>query len=314
MKYAFVFPGQGSQFVGMGKELAENFKTAKEVFQEVNDALSQDLFKLMVEGPENELTLTANAQPALMANSMAIVRVLEKDFGVKLKDKAAFVAGHSLGEYSAACAAGVFSLEDTAKLLRIRGDAMQKAVPVGVGGMAAVMGVSFKDVQALAEACADEDNICVAANDNADGQVVLSGHLKAIEKAVEIASEFGAKRCIKLPVSAPFHSPLMQPAAEVMARALMQVEAHDAQIPLIANVLASAITDHKEIVKRLVEQVTGSVRWRESVIYMKEQGVTDVAELGAGKVLANIIKRSDKEMNAFSVGSAAEIEELAKNL
>lgn len=314
MKYAFVFSGQGSQFVGMGKELAENFKTAKEVFQEVNDALSQDLFKLMVEGPENELTLTANAQPALMANSMAIVRVLEKDFGVKLKDKAAFVAGHSLGEYSAACAAGVFSLEDTAKLLRIRGDAMQKAVPVGVGGMAAVMGVSFKDVQALAEACADEDNLCVAANDNADGQVVLSGHLKAIEKAVEIASEFGAKRCIKLPVSAPFHSPLMQPAAEVMARALMQVEAHDAQIPLIANVLASAITDHKEIVKRLVEQVTGSVRWRESVIYMKEQGVTDVAELGAGKVLANIIKRSDKEMNAFSVGSAAEIEELAKNL
>ena len=314
MKYAFVFPGQGSQFVGMGKELAENFKTAKEVFQEVNDALSQDLFKLMVEGPENELTLTANAQPALMANSMAIVRVLEKDFGVKLKDKAAFVAGHSLGEYSAACAAGVFSLEDTAKLLRIRGDAMQKAGPVGVGGMAAVMGVSFKDVQALAEACADEDNLCVAANDNADGQVVLSGHLKAIEKAVEIASEFGAKRCIKLPVSAPFHSPLMQPAAEVMARALMQVEAHDAQIPLIANVLASAITDHKEIVKRLVEQVTGSVRWRESVIYMKEQGVTDVAELGAGKVLANIIKRSDKEMNAFSVGSAAEIEELAKNL
>ena len=314
MKYAFVFPGQGSQFVGMGKELAENFKTAKEVFQEVNDALSQDLFKLMVEGPENELTLTANAQPALMANSMAIVRVLEKDFGVKLKDKAAFVAGHSLGEYSAACAAGVFSLEDTAKLLRIRGDAMQKAVPVGVGGMAAVMGVSFKDVQALAEACADEDNLCVAANDNADGQVVLSGHLKAIEKAVEIASEFGAKRCIKLPVSAPFHSPLMQPAAEVMARALMQVEAHDAQIPLIANVLASAITDHKEIVKRLVEQVTGSVRWRESVIYMKEQGVTDVAELGAGKVLANIIKRRDKEMNAFSVGSAAEIEELAKNL
>ena len=314
MKYAFVFPGQGSQFVGMGKELAENFKTAKEVFQEVNDALSQDLFKLMVEGPENELTLTANAQPALMANSMAIVRVLEKDFGVKLKDKAAFVAGHSLGEYSAACAAGVFSLEDTAKLLRIRGDAMQKAVPVGVGGMAAVMGVSFKDVQALAEACADEDNLCVAANDNADGQVVLSGHLKAIEKAVEIASEFGAKRCIKLPVSAPFHSPLMQPAAEVMARALMQVEAHDAQIPLIANVLASAITDHKEIVKRLVEQVTGTVRWRETMNYLNDRSVTDVYELGAGKVLSGLFKRSFKEIHAASVCTPADIEELAKNL
>lgn len=314
MKYAFVFPGQGSQFVGMGKDLAENFKSAKEVFQEVNDALSQDLFKLMIDGPENELTLTANAQPALMANSLAVVRVLEKEFGINLKDKAAFVAGHSLGEYSAACAAGVFSLEDTAKLLRIRGDAMQKAVPVGVGGMAAVMGMSFDDVQALADACADENNLCVAANDNADGQVVLSGHIKAIEKAVEIAPEFGARRCIKLPVSAPFHSPLMQPAAEVMARALMEAEAHPAQIPLIANVLATAITDPKEIVKRLVEQVTGSVRWRESVIYMKEQGVTDVVELGAGKVLSGIVKRSDKEINAISVGLPTEIEELAKNL
>lgn len=314
MKYAFVFPGQGSQFVGMGKDLADNFKSAQEVFQEVNDALSQDLFKLMIDGPESELTLTANAQPALMANSLAVVRILEKEFGISLKDKATFVAGHSLGEYSAACAAGVFSLEDTAKLLRIRGDAMQKAVPVGVGGMAAVMGMSFDDVQALADACADEYNLCVAANDNADGQVVLSGHIKAIEKAVEIATEFGAKRCIKLPVSAPFHSPLMQPAAEVMARALMQAEAHNAQIPLIPNVLATAITDHKEIVKRLVDQVTGSVRWRESAIYMKDKGITDIVELGAGKVLSGIIKRSHKEINAISVGNPAEIEELAKNL
>lgn len=314
MKYSFVFPGQGSQFVGMGKELAENFKSARDVFQEVNDALSQDLFKLMLEGPESELTLTYNAQPALMAHSMAIVRVLEKEFGINLKDKASFVAGHSLGEYSAACAAGVFSLEDTAKLLRIRGNAMQEAVPLGIGGMAAILGISYKDIAALVDACADENSVCVAANDNSDGQVVLSGHMTAINKAVEIAPEFGAKKSIKLPVSVPAHSPLMQPAADVMARAFMEVESHKAQIPLISNVLASAVTDNKEIIKRLIEQITGSVRWRESVIFMKENGVTDVVELGAGKVLSGIVKRSDKDINAISVSSAAEIEELAKNL
>lgn len=314
MKYAFVFPGQGSQFVGMGKDLADNFASAREVFEEVNEALGQDLFKLMTEGPESELMLTSNTQPALMAHSMAVVRVLEKEFGIKLAEKASYVAGHSLGEYSAACAAGVFSLEDTAKLLRIRGDAMQKAVPLGVGGMAAVLGVSFKDIDALVEACNDERNLCVAANDNSDGQVVLSGHTAAIEKAVEIASEFGAKRCVRLPVSAPFHSPLMQPAAEAMARAFMQVESSDAQIPLIANVLAAPITDHKQIIKNLIEQVTGTVRWRETVIFMKEQGVTDIIELGAGKVLSGIVKRSQKDINSASVGSVAEIEELAKNL
>ncbi len=314
MKNAFVFPGQGSQFVGMGKDLAENFASAREVFQEVDNTLNQNLFALMTGGPEHELTLTANTQPALMAVSMAVVRVLEKEFGIALKDKAAFVAGHSLGEYSAACAAGVFSLADTARLLRARGDAMQKAVPFGVGGMAAVIGVSFKDINALVEACCDENALCVAANDNSDGQVVLSGHMAAIDKAVEIAPEFGAKRCIKLPVSAPFHSPLMQPAAETMARVLMEVEARPAEIPLISNVLAEPVSDEKEIIKRLVEQVTGTVRWRETMNYLNDRSVTDVYELGAGKVLSGLFKRSFKEIHAASVCTLADIEELAKNL
>ncbi len=314
MKYAFVFPGQGSQFVGIGEGWAQNFATARDVFQEVNDALEQDLFKIMTEGPDAELTMTANTQPALMAFSMAVVRVLEKDFGINLKEKAAFVAGHSLGEYSAACAANVFSLSDTAKLLRIRGQAMQNAVPVGKGGMAAVIGLSYKDVGALVEACTNGKDICVAANDNSDGQVVLSGATAAIDRAIEIAPEFGAKKCIKLAVSAPFHSPMMAPAADVMARAFMEVEAHDAQIPLIANVLAEPISEHKEIIKHLIEQVTGTVRWRETMNYLQEQNVTDLVELGAGRVLSGIAKRSNKEMNAVSVGSVAEIEELANNI
>lgn len=314
MKYAFVFPGQGSQFVGMGKELAANFASAREVFDEVNDALSEDLFKIMTEGPATELTMTANAQPALMAFSLALVRVLEKDFGICLKDKATFVAGHSLGEYSAACASGVFSLSDTAKLLRIRGEAMQNAVPFGVGGMAAVLGLSFNEVEALVEACADGKEVCVAANDNSDGQVVLSGTMGAINKAVDIAGEFGARKCVKLDVSAPFHSPMMAPAAEVMMRAFMQVEAHDAQIPLVANVLAEPVIKHREIVKNLIEQVTATVRWRETMYYFKDQGITDLVELGAGKVLSGIAKRSNKEMNSISVGTPAELEELANNL
>ena len=314
MKNAFVFPGQGSQFVGMGKDLADNFASAREVFEEVDSTLNQNLFQLMINGPEQELTMTANTQPALMSVSMAVVRVLEKEFGISLKDKATFVAGHSLGEYSAACASGVFSLADTARLLRARGDAMQKAVPLGVGGMAAVIGLSYKDVNALVEACEDENNLCVAANDNSDGQVVLSGHMAAIEKAVEIAGEFGAKRCIKLPVSAPFHSPLMQPAAEAMARVFMEVDANPAQIPLIANVLASPISNEKEIIKHLVEQVTGSVRWRETMNFMHSEGITDIYELGAGKVLSGMVKRGYKDINSSSVCTPLEIEELAKNL
>ena len=314
MKYAFVFPGQGAQFVGIGKELADNFVTAREVFSEVNEALSQDLLKIMIEGPDAELTMTANTQPALMAFSMAIVRVLEHDFGLKLKDKAAFVAGHSLGEYSAACAAGVFSLADTAKLLRIRGQAMQNAVPLGKGGMAAIIGLSYQDVGALVDACSNGQDICVAANDNSDGQVVLSGAIGAIDRAMEIATEFGARKCVKLAVSAPFHSPYMAPAADVMARAFMEIEANDAQIPLIANVLAEPITQHKEIIKQLIAQVTGTVRWRETMDFLHKQNVTDVVELGAGKVLSGLVKRSYKDINAISVGSISEIEELAKNL
>ncbi|MBE6452606.1 MAG: ACP S-malonyltransferase [Alphaproteobacteria bacterium] len=315
MTKAFVFPGQGSQFVGMGKELADNFKSAQDVFNQVNDALNQDLFKLMINGPEHELTLTANTQPALMAHSMAVVNVLKNEFDIDLTNHAKFVAGHSLGEYSAACASGVFSLADTAKLLRTRGDAMQKAVPVGVGGMAAVIGAAYTDVVALAEACTFNGKyVCVAANDNAEGQIVLSGHIEAINKAVEIAGEFGAKRCLKLTVSAPFHSPLMQPAADVMAIALTQTTANEPLIPLISNVSAHAINSKDQIIKNLISQVTASVRWRESVNWMEEQGVNEVIELGAGKVLSNMIKRGHPAITTISVSNAAEIEELAKHL
>lgn len=314
MKNAFMFPGQGSQFIGMGKDLADNFKSAREVFEEVNSALSEDLFKIMTEGTAEQLGMTENTQPALMAHSMAVVRVLEKEFGIDIEKKISFVMGHSLGEYSACCAAGVFSLEDTAKLLKLRGRAMQKAVAAGEGGMAAVLGMSFQDVGALVEACVSEDSICVAANDNSDGQVVLSGHMKAIDKAVKIALEFGAKKCIKLPVSIPAHSPLMQPAADVMIRSFMEVEAKDAKIAIIPNTLVEATTNKTEIIKRLIEQVTGSVRFRETQEYLKGNGVVNVAEIGPGKVLSGIVKRAHRDMNVFSTSSIEEIEEVAKML
>ena len=314
MKYAFVFPGQGSQFVGMGKELYKNFSSAREVFEEVNDALSQDLFKIMVEGPDTDLLMTANAQPAIMANSMAVVRVLEKEFGISIKDKIALVAGHSLGEYSACCAAGVFSLSDTAKLLRIRGNAMQKAVPFGIGGMAAIIGMSYKDIDALVEAASDEKHFCVAANDNSSGQIVISGHMEAIDKAIAIASEFGAKKAVKLSVSAPFHSPLMEPAQKIMIEALKNIEVKDAKIPLIANVLAEKITDAEKIKNCLISQVTGKVRWRETMDLMQAENITDIVEIGAGRVLSSLAKHDLKDINSFSVNSVDDIENLTNNL
>lgn len=302
MTRAFTFPGQGSQAVGMGKQLAEAFPAAKAVFDEVNDALGQDLTALMWGGPEEELTLTENAQPALMAVSVAVMRTLESEGDWSLADKASFVAGHSLGEYSALAAAGTFTLADTARLLKTRGRAMQAAVPVGEGAMAAMLGLSFEDAQAVAlEAAGDE--ICSAANDNADGQVVISGSKAAVERAAVLAKEKGAKRAMLLPVSAPFHCALMQPAADAMAEALAAVEMKAPCVPLVANVIASAVSDPDEIRKLLVEQVTGMVRWRESVQYLAAQGVTELVETGAGKVLTGLTRRIDKSVGGSAVGT-----------
>ncbi|MGD9639494.1 MAG: ACP S-malonyltransferase [Alphaproteobacteria bacterium] len=310
---AFVFPGQGSQAIGMGKELHDSFLAAKEVFQEVDDSLSQSLYKLMTEGTIEELTLTENTQPALMAVSMAVIKVLEKEAGVDIAKLSSYVLGHSLGEYSALCAAGVFSLSDTAKLLKTRGLAMQQAVPKGLGGMAAVMGVNLDKAKELA-AKAAEDQVCVAANDNADGQIVISGHMEAIDRAVAIASEFGAKRCIKLAVSAPFHCSLMKPAAEKMQEALDNVTMNNPRIPVIANVTAAETTDTKAIKKLLVEQVTGSVRWRESMLYLKERSVDNIIEAGSGKVLSGLSKRILPDAQSLSISSPQDIENFIKTL
>lgn len=311
MTRAFVFPGQGSQAVGMGRDLADAFTTARDVFGEVDEALKQKLSALVFEGPLDELTLTENAQPALMAVSVAVARVLEKDGGLDLAKAAKFVAGHSLGEYSALCAAGALTLADTARLLKLRGQSMQRAVPVGVGAMAAIIGADFDAARSIAQDAA-QGEVCTAANDNAPGQVVISGHKAAVERAIAIAAERGFKRAVLLPVSAPFHCPLMQPAADAMADALADTAIKAPRVPLVANVIASTVTDPAEIRRLLVEQVTGSVRWRESVLFMKEQGVEQLVELGAGKVLAGMAKRIDKEMTAVSLGLPADIEAFLK--
>ena len=313
MTRAFTFPGQGSQAVGMGQALAEASATAREVFQEVDEALGQSLSKLMFSGPEDQLILTENAQPALMAVRVAVMRILEKEAGVNLAQKARFVAGHSLGEYSALAAAGSFTLADTARLLKRRGMAMQRAVPVGVGAMAALLGVDL-DVAREIAAEAAQGQVCTAANDNAPGQVVISGHREAIERAIEIGKEKGARRSMLLPVSAPFHCALMAPAAEEMAEALAAVAIKAPAVPLVANITASQVSDPDEIRKLLVEQVTGSVRWRECVEYMAANGVTEVIELGAGKALTGMAKRINKELTASAAGTPDEIDALLKTL
>jgi [acyl-carrier-protein] S-malonyltransferase len=307
MARALVFPGQGSQDVGMGKALADAFPAARAVFDEVDDALGEKFSALIWEGPKETLTLTENAQPALMAVSMAVMRVLEREKGFSLADKVKFVAGHSLGEYSALAAAGAFSLVDAARLLRLRGLAMQKAVPVGVGGMAALLGVGI-DVAEKVAAEASQGDVCQVANDNEPTQVVLSGHKTAIDRVAEIGKKFGVRRAVPLPVSAPFHCTLMQPAADAMAEALANVTVHAPVVPVVANVLARPISDPEEIKKRLVEQVTGTVRWRECVAVMAADGVTDFYEIGAGKVLAGLVKRTAQSANAMSLGTPADID------
>jgi [acyl-carrier-protein] S-malonyltransferase len=306
MSVAFVFPGQGSQSVGMGKALAEAFPAARQVFDEVDAALGERLSAVVWSGPGETLTLTENAQPALMAVSLATLRVLETEAGVDLARDVAFVAGHSLGEYSALAAARSLSVADAAKLLRIRGRAMQKAVPVGAGAMAALIGLDLGDVKVIAAEAADA-GVCAAANDNGGGQVVLSGEKAAVERAVELAKARGAKRAMLLPVSAPFHCQLMQPAAEAMAEALAAGEVKPPLVPLVANVLARPISDPAGIVKSLVEQVTGTVRWRESVEFMAQAGVSSFVEVGSGKVLAGLIKRIADGAGVSSIGTPEDI-------
>ncbi len=309
---AFIFPGQGSQSVGMGLALSQASAAAREVFQEVDDALGQKLFKLMTEGPEGDLLLTENAQPAIMTHAIAVLRVLEKEGGVRLADKADFVAGHSLGEYTALCAAGAIDLGTTAKLLKLRGQAMQAAVPVGEGAMAALLGADLVKAQAIADAAA-EGEVCTVANDNDPSQVVISGAKGAIDRAVAIAKDHGAKRAVLLPVSAPFHCPMMQPAADAMAKALADVAIRAPLVPVYANVTAAPVSDPDAIRGLLVDQVTGMVRWRESVAAMFDAGVHDYVELG-GKVLGAMVKRIAPDVTVTSVVTMDDIEALEKAL
>jgi [acyl-carrier-protein] S-malonyltransferase len=306
MSLAFIFPGQGSQVVGMGKALADTFAPARAVFEEVDGALGEKLAKLIWEGPAEALTLTENAQPALMATSLAAMRVLEVEGGVDLARDAQFVAGHSLGEYSALAAARALSIGDTARLLRVRGRAMQQAVPVGTGAMAALLGLEFEQAVAVAAEAA-QGEVCQAANDNGGGQVVVSGHKAAVERAVEIAKGRGARRATMLPVSAPFHCALMQPAAEAMAAALAEVRIKPPMVPVVANVLVKPISDPGEIVRALVAQVTGTVRWRESVTLMAGAGVTTFCEVGAGKVLSGLVKRVVEGAKGVPIGTPDDI-------
>jgi [acyl-carrier-protein] S-malonyltransferase len=311
MKRVFVFPGQGSQAPGMGQALAHAFASARDLFDEVDDALSQHLSRLMFEGPESELMLTENAQPALLAASLAVVRVLESD-GLDIGRHAAYVAGHSLGEYSALAAARALSIGDAARLVKRRGRAMQKAVPVGVGAMAALLGIDIEIAREIAEA-ASRDQICAVANDNGPGQIVVSGHREAVERAVALAAAQGARRSIMLPVSAPFHSPLMAPAAEVMAEALAEARIDAPLAPVVANVTAVPTSDPAEIRELLVAQITRMVRWRESVQVLAAE-VEEVVEVGAGRVLTGLVKRIDRTLSAISVGTPSEVEALVKRL
>ena len=308
---AVVFPGQGSQAVGMGKDLAATFASAREVFAEVEDALEQNLTRMMFEGPEQDLMMTENTQPALMSLSVATMRVLDKEYGVRLKDVASYVAGHSLGEYSALCAADAISLSDTARLLRTRGRAMQKAVPFGKGAMAAILGLDAEQARALSAEASDGE-VCEAANDNAPGQVVVSGHAGAVKRAIEIAKKLGVKRSVLLPVSAPFHCALMRPAAEAMREALAGVSIASPTVPVVPNVTARATDDPEEIRKLLVEQVCGAVRWRESVQFLKSRGVGSLVEVGSGRVLSGLARRIDRSMEGTPVGTLEEIEAFAK--